>query len=150
MKKSEKEIIQKLRDSTGAGVMEARHAVIEAKGSFEAALQILRERGLVKMEKRAGRETGAGLVHSYVHNGRIGVLLDIRAETDFVVRSEPFQKLAHELAMHIAASDPENAEELLGQPYVRDESKTVKEVIGEVIAKVGENISVNRFSRMEL
>ena len=142
--------IQKLREMTGAGVMDCQRALKDASGNFDAALDLIRERGLLKMEKRAGRSTGAGLIHSYVHNGRIGVLLDLRAETDFVVRSEPFQELAHELVMQIAAAGPLNTQELLGQPYIKNESRTVKDIIGDVIAKVGENISVNNFYRMEI
>lgn len=142
--------VQKLREMTGAGVMDCQKALKDASGDFDAAVNIIRERGLAKVEKRAGRSTGAGLVHSYVHNGRIGVLLDLRAETDFVVRSEPFKDLAHELAMQIAASAPKNVDELLGQPYIKNESTTVKDVVGEVIAKVGENIVVNNFHRMEI
>ena len=142
------ETVQKLREMTGAGVMDCRKALIEAQGDMEAAKKIIREKGFSKVEKRAGRETGSGLVHSYVHNDRIGVLLDIRAETDFVVRSEPFQKLAHEIAMQISAMDPKNVEELLAQQYIKDESKTVKDLVNEVIAKVGENISVNQFHRI--
>ena len=142
--------VQKLREMTGAGVMDCLLALKDAAGDFDTALNLIRERGLLKMEKRAGRSTGAGLIHSYVHNGRIGVLLDLRAETDFVVRSEPFRALAHELAMQIAAAGPVNPDELLGQPYIKNESRTVKEIIGEVIAKVGENITVNGFYRMEL
>ena len=142
--------IQKLREMTGAGVMDCQRALKDASGNFDAALDLIRERGLLKMEKRAGRSTGAGLIHSYVHNGRIGVLLDLRAETDFVVRSEPFQALAHELVMQIAAAGPLNTQELLGQPYIKNESRTVKDIIGDVIAKVGENISVNNFYRMEI
>ena len=142
--------VQKLREATGAGVMDCQRALKDAAGNFDAALNIIRERGLLKMEKRAGRSTGAGLIHSYVHNSRIGVLLDLRAETDFVVRSEPFKTLAHELAMQIAAVPPTNMDELLGQPYIKNESRTVKDIIGDVIAKVGENITVNGFYRMEL
>jgi len=144
------EAVQKLREATGAGVMDCRKALIEAGGDMEKAKLVLREKGISKVEKRAGRDTGAGLIHSYVHNERIGVLLDIRAETDFVVRSEPFRKLAHDLAMHIAAADPADVKELLAQPYVKDESKTVKDLVGEVIAKVGENVSVNKFYRAEV
>ncbi len=142
--------VQKLREATGAGVMDCHKALQEAKGDFDKAVALIAEKGVSKMEKRSGRETGAGLVHSYVHNGRIGVLLDVRAETDFVVRSEPFQELAHHLAMHIAAANPANVEELMAQQYVRDESKTVKDLMSEVIAKVGENVQVNAFSRMEV
>ncbi len=142
--------IQKLREVTGAGVMECSKALKDSKGDYERALELIRERGLMKVKKRAGRATGAGLIHSYVHNGRIGVLLDIRAETDFVVRSDPFQALAHELAMHIAAANPKDTKELLSQPYIKDESRTAGDIIKEVIAKVGENVTVSGFSRMEL
>jgi elongation factor Ts len=144
------EAVQTLRSATGAGVMDCRKALLEANGDFDAAKKIIQEKGLVKVEKRAGRVTGAGLVHSYVHNERIGVLLDLRAETDFVVRSEPFRKLAHELAMQISAAGPKDVTELLAQPYIRDESKTVKDLVNEVIAKVGENVSVNQFYRVEV
>jgi elongation factor Ts len=142
--------VQKLRERTGAGVMDCRKALIEAEGDFDRATAIIREKGFAKAEKRGDRATGAGLVETYVHNERIGVLLDVRAETDFVVRSEPFRVMAHDIAMHIAAAAPETVEELLAQPYVKDESKTVKDVIGEVIAKVGENVSVNKFFRIEV
>lgn len=144
------EAVQKLREATGAGVMDCRKALIDAEGDFDKAKAIIGEKGLAKMEKRADRETGAGLIESYIHNERIGVLLDVRAETDFVVRSEPFHELAHDLAMHIAAVGPENVDELLTQPFVKDESKTVKDVIGEVVAQVGENVSVHKFFRMEV
>lgn len=144
------EAVQKLREMTGAGVMDCRRALLEAAGDTEMARKIIQEKGLSKVEKRAGRATGAGLVHSYVHNDRIGVLVDIRAETDFVVRSEPFQILAHELAMQIAATNPTDVAGLLTQPYIKDESRTVKDIVNDVIAKVGENISVNQFSRIEV
>lgn len=142
--------IQKLREITGAGVMECKRALDDAKGNFDAAKKLIQERGLVKVEKRAGRDTGAGIVHSYVHNGRIGVILDVRAETDFVVRSEPFQKLVHELAMQISATNPKDAGELFEQPYIRDESRKIKDLVNEVIGKVGENVRVNKFYRIEI
>jgi elongation factor Ts len=141
--------VQKLREMTSAGVMDCRKALIEANGDVDAAVKIIHEKGLAKVEKRADRETGAGLVESYVHNERIGVLLHLSAETDFVVRSEPFRALAHDLAMHIAAAAPKDVEELLAQPYIKDESRTIKDVIGEVIAKVGENVAVGEFYRVE-
>jgi elongation factor Ts len=144
------EAVQKLREMTGAGVMDCRKALIEAKGDLDAAKKIIQEKGFSKAEKRADRATGAGLVHSYVHNDRIGVLLDIRAETDFVVRSEPFQKLAHELAMQISATAPKDVAALLAEPYIRDESRKVKDIVNDVIAKVGENVSVNQFYRIEV
>ena len=135
---------------SGAGVMECKRALEEAGGDFEKAMNLVREQGLTKVEKRSGREAGAGLVHSYVHNERIGVLVDLRAETDFVVRSEPFRKLVHDLAMHIAAAAPADIDELFGQPYIKDEAKTVKDIVNEVIAKVGENIKINKFYRIEV
>jgi elongation factor Ts len=142
--------IQKLRDLTGAGVMECKKALAEAGGDFEKAKAIIHERGLVKVEKRADRETGAGLVESYVHNERIGVLVEVRAETDFVVRSEPFRHLAHELVLQISAMAPKNVEELLKQPYIKDESKTIDDLVKDVIARVGENVRVNKFYRIEI
>lgn len=142
--------IQRLREVTGAGVMDCKKALAEAAGDFEKAVKIIHEQGFAKMEKRAGRETDAGLVHSYVHNERIGVLVDLRAETDFVVRSEPFRKLAHELAMQIAAVPPASVEELLTQPYIKDEARTVAQIVQDVIAKVGENVKINSFSRIEI
>jgi elongation factor Ts len=144
------EIIQKLREVTGAGVMECKKALADAGGDFDRAKELIHERGLVKVEKRADRATGAGLIQTYVHNERIGVLLDLRAETDFVTRSDPFRELARELAMQIAAMAPETVEELLSQPYIRDESKTVGDLVKDVIAKVGENVRVNKFYRIEL
>ena len=150
--KSKKDIstadVQALREATGAGVMDCRRALMEAGGDFEAAKKVIRERGFSKVEKRANRATGAGLVHSYVHNDRIGVILELRAETDFVVRSEPFQALARELAMQIAATDPVDADALLAEPYIKDESRTVRDVVNDVIAKVGENVTVGRFFRI--
>lgn len=130
--------------------MDCQKALSDAGGDFDKAIQIIGERGLIKVEKRAGREAGAGLIYSYVHNERIGALLDLRAETDFVVRSDPFKKLAHELAMQIAAAAPRDVEELFKQPYIKDETRTVKDLVNEVIAKVGENIKINKFYRIEL
>ena len=144
------EDIQKLRETTGAGVMECKQALADARGEFDAAVRFIHERGFAKVEKRAGRETGAGLIQSYIHNERIGVLLDLRAETDFVVRSDPFRELARELTLQISAMAPKDVHALLKQPYIRDESKTVEAVVNEVIRRVGENVRINNFYRMEL
>lgn len=142
--------IQKLREVTGAGVMDCKKALEEAGGDMDRAAAIIREKGIVKMEKRSDRDASAGLIVSYVHSGRVGVIVDVRAETDFVVRSEPFQALAHDVAMHIAACAPADKDELLGQPFVKDSGKMISDVIAEVAAKVGENIQVKGFSRMEI
>jgi elongation factor Ts len=142
--------IQKLRDLTGAGVMDAKQALIEAKGDFDAAIEWIKQKGLIKIAKREKREVGEGLIESYTHNERIGVILDIRAETDFVVRSQPFKNLAHEVAMQIAAMAPETVEALLKQPYIKDESKTINDLVNDVRNRVGENIKINKFYRLEI
>jgi len=144
------EEIGKLREVTGAGVMDCKKALREANGNFDKAIEVIRERGAAIAEKRGERKTGAGVLESFVHNGRVGVLLELRTETDFVARSEPFQELAHEIVMQIAAMEPENAEALLKQSYIKDESMDVEGLINSVIAKVGENIKVERFCRYEL
>lgn len=142
--------IQKLREVTGAGVMDCKHALSDTGGDFDAAVKLIQERGLVKAEKKADRATGAGILESYTHNGRVGVLLDLRCETDFVARSEPFRELAHELAMQIAAMNPESAEDLLKQSYIKDPAITVENLVKGIIARVGENIRIARFCRYEL
>jgi elongation factor Ts len=142
--------VQKLRETTGAGVMECKKALQDAGGDFDKAVQIINERGLVKAEKKAGRATGAGIMETYLHNNRVGVLLELRCETDFVARGELFRGLAHDLAMHIAAMNPENPEELLKQLYIKDDKLTIDALIKGVVAKTGENIQIARFCRYEL
>jgi elongation factor Ts len=144
------EDVKKLRDETGAGVMDVQRALKEAGGDFDKAKNIIREKGMLIASKKSERKTGAGLLGSYIHNNKVGVLLELRCETDFVARSEPLQKLAHEITMHIAAMSPEDVEELLDQSYIRDESQTIDQLVKEVIAKTGENIIVERFCRYEL
>jgi elongation factor Ts len=144
------EEIKKIREITGAGVMEIKKALEEAKGDFDRALEIIRERGLVKAEKKADRQTSAGLVVSYLHNDRIGVLLEIHCETDFVARLEDFRTLARDIGMQIAAMEPEDVESLLKQSYIRDEKITVADLIKGVIARTGENIRVEKFCRYAL
>ncbi len=144
------EQIKKLREVTGAGVMDCEKAFEGSGGDFDKAIRIINERGLIKAQSKSERKTGAGLLESYVHNGRIGVLLEIRAETDFVVRSEPFRALAHELAMHISAMAPEDTESLLRQPFIKDESITVEDLIKRTVGKIGENIRVEKFCRYEV
>ena len=142
--------IQKLREETGAGVMDCKRALEEAGGDYDLAKKVIEKKGIAKAAKKAERQTGAGLLEAYVHNGRVGVLLELRSETDFVGRSEPVKALVHNLALHIAGMSPANVEDLLKQPYVKDESKTVEEVIKGVIAIVGENLKVARFERYQI
>lgn len=144
------EAVKKLRDLTGAGVMECKKALEDAGSDVDAAVKLIHERGLIKAEKKSGRKTGAGFLESYVHNGRVGVLLEIHCETDFVARSDAFRSFARELAMQIAAMNPENVEGLLKQPYIKDETITVGDLAKRIIATVGENIKVERFCRYEL
>lgn len=145
-----KDQIQKLREITGAGVMDCQKALKEANGDFDKAKNLIYERGLIKAEKKSGRITGAGLLKSYIHNERVGVLLELRCETDFVARNQFFKELAHSLSLQIAAMNPLSIEELLNQSYIKDESMTVEKVIKQAIAKLGENIRVERFCRYEI
>ena len=142
--------IKKLREVTGAGVVDCKKALEEAGGDFDSAKKIIFERGVIKAERKADRKTGAGLLETYIHNGRIGVLLELRCETDFVVRSEPFRWLAHELAMQLAAIDAASVDDLLQQPYMRDDSLTIGQLVKNTVAKTGENVKVERFCRYVL
>lgn len=142
--------IQKLREATDAGIMDCKKALTDTNGDYEAAKALLFERGIAKAEKKSDRATGAGVLESYIHNNRVGVLLDLRAETDFVAHADPFKELAHNLAMHISAMNPQSVDELKTQQYVKDPSLTVDQLVKSVIARVGENIRVERFCRYEL
>lgn len=142
--------IQKLRELTGAGVMECKRALENSNGNLDQAVKLVHEQGLIKAETKKERKTGAGLLESYIHNGRIGVLLELRSETDFVAKSKPFRDLAHELAMQISAMAPSDVKELLNQPYIKDETMTVEQIIKRMIGQVGENIQIDKFCRYEL
>ena len=144
------EDVQNLRAETGAGIMDCKRALMEAAGDCTAAKDYLMAQGLAKAEKKGERATGAGYLESYIHGGRIGVLLELRCETDFVARGDLFRELARGIAMHISATDPASPEALLAEPYIRDESMTVENLIKGVIAKTGENIRIARFARFAL
>lgn len=143
--------IKKLRAKTKAGVMDCRQALEASGDNLKKAEEWLRKKGLQSASKRVGRETGCGLVEAYTHaEGKIVAVVELCCETDFVARTEDFKKLAHELAMQVAALNPKNIKELLSQPWIRDESKKIDELIKELSAKTGENIKVNRLYRLEL
>lgn len=188
------ENIKTLREKTGAGIMDCKAALKEANGNFEEAITILRKKGISTAAKKAEREVKEGLIGSYIHsNDRIGVLVEVNCETDFVARTDVFKEMVKNIAMHIAAADPkfvsrdevkeedlkkereiylaqakatgkpDNIAEkivdgkmekyysetcLLEQSYVKNQDLTVKEYLTEVIAKVGENISIKRFVRL--
>ncbi len=144
------EDVQRLRTETGAGIMDCKRALTEAGGDFDAAKERLAAQGIAKADKKGDRETGAGHLEAYIHGGRIGVLLELRSETDFVARDETFRELARGIAMHISATDPATVEDLMVQPYVRDESITVEGLVKGTVAKTGENIRIARFARFAL
>ncbi|HMR55486.1 MAG TPA: translation elongation factor Ts [Candidatus Doudnabacteria bacterium] len=188
------DLIKELREQTGAGIMDVKEALDEAGGDNEKAIEILRKKGLAKQAKKADRAANEGIVESYIHGGgRIGVLVEVNCETDFVARTDDFKNLVKEIALHIAASNPlyispedvpaeviEKEKEiykeqsagkpddviekmlegkinkyleevcLLSQPYVKDQDKTIGELLGEATGKMGENIQVRRFSRFML
>lgn len=160
------DMIKNLRAQSGAGVMDCRNILVQTEGDIDKALAVLKEKGLAKAQKKAGRVTGQGLVEAYIHTaGRIGAMIEINCETDFVARTDEFKEMAHCLAMQVAALNPQYISEedmpegteavpeevcLLNQQYIKDPGMTVKDVITETIAKVGENITIGRFTRYEL
>ncbi|MCX6805346.1 MAG: translation elongation factor Ts [Patescibacteria group bacterium] len=189
------EDIKKLRDMTGAGMMDAKKALEEANGDIDKAVEIMRLKGIAKAGKKSDRAASNGVIQSYVHSEKIGVLVEINCETDFVARTDEFKTFARDVAMHIAAANPsyvsvdsidpaELKKEkstvekevaasgkpaefatkmvegkmakwyeqvcLLNQPFIKDDSKTIDQLTKELIGKLGENIVIARFSRLEL
>ena len=190
------DLVKRLRDTTGAGMMDCKRALVESGGDVDRAIENLRKKGLASAAKRAGRQANEGVIDAYIHGeGRIGVLVEVNTETDFVARTEDFRRLAREIALQVAAKDPrwvsrEDVPEdliaserkiyedqardtgkpdnvvakivegkleayykefvLLDQPYIREESKNVGDLVAEVAAKVGENVVVRRFARFRL
>ena len=141
--------IKKLREETGLSVMECKDALEQARGDLEKARQILKDKAK-EFKKREGRETKAGFIEAYTHNGKIGVLVEVCCETDFVAKTFEFKDFVHDLALQIASMDPANEKELLKQPFVKDETKTISDLLSEKIAKTGENIKISRFLRWQL
>jgi elongation factor Ts len=142
--------LKKLREETSAGVSDCKQALEDAGGDYEKAKKLLMERGLEKAAKKEGKETSEGVVEAYIHGGKVGVLVEVRSETDFVARNDEFKKLAHEIALQVAAMNPKNVEELLKSAYIRDPKLSIDALIKLTIAKVGENITVAKFHRMAL
>ncbi|MEO8287443.1 MAG: translation elongation factor Ts [Chloroflexota bacterium] len=154
--------VKELREKTGAGIMDCKRALTEAGGSMEKAEQALKQKGLTKHMKVAGREARQGVIESYIHTGgRIGALVEVNCETDFVARTEEFRTLAREIAMQVASMNPqtvgtleggegEGDDALLSQEYIRDSRRAIRDLIKETIAKVGENVVVSRFVRFEV
>jgi elongation factor Ts len=160
--------IKELREQSGAGIMECRNALVNTKGDLTKALENLKERGCIKAVEKAERVTQQGLVEAYIHiGGRIGAMVEVNCETDFVARTDEFKELAHNLAMQVAAMSPQYISEeeippekkdeleedtacLLQQSYIKDPTLNVQDIIVQTIAKTGENIKISRFTRFEL
>jgi elongation factor Ts len=189
-------MVKQLREKTGAGMMDCKNALSEVKGDIEKAIEILRKKGLATAQKRAGRSLSEGIIQSYIHmTGKLGVLVEVNCETDFVAKNDDFQEFTKNLAMHIAATNPlgitpedisqeiidkekeiyraqaldmgkpENVIDkivegklnkfyqescLLNQPYVRDTDISIADLLNQMIAKIGENISIKRFARYQI
>ena len=142
--------------------MDCKKALDESNGNVDKAEQILKEQGIASAAKKAGRDTDQGLIETYIHSGgRIGAMVEVNCETDFVARTKEFSDLAHDIAMQVAAMNPSTLEEnntdiesdnssLLQQPFIKDPSKNIQELINETVGKLGENIRVRRFKRFSL
>ena len=157
-------LVRTLRDQTGAGIMDCKEALENSGGDMEKAVHALREKGVASTTKRVGKDTNEGIVETYVHTGgRVGAMVELGCETDFVARTEEFQKLAHDICMQIAAMGPvyidaDEIEEgddrppaqiaLMLQPFIKNGSSSVGEMVRELDGKVGENVRVIRFSRL--
>jgi elongation factor Ts len=160
------ESIKELREQSGAGIMQCRNALEKHEGNRGKALEFLKEQGLLKAKEKAERTASEGLIEAYIHiGGRVGAMVELNCETDFVARTDEFKQLAHNLAMQVAAMAPRFVSEeevpegadiepqavcLLQQPYIKDQELTIQDIITETIARLGENIKVSRFARFEL
>ncbi len=143
--------IKKLREETSARILDCKKALQEADGDLEKAKEIVIEKGLARAEKKQDRETRAGLIACYSHNtGKVGAMVEIQCETDFVAQNEEFQTMAHELAMQVTAMNPESVEDLLQQDYLKDPDVTVETYIKQLSGKIGEKMVLARFERFEL
>ena len=141
------EAVKELRDMTGVSVMECKKALEEAAGDIEKAKAILKERSLVAVAKKSDRELGAGTVASYIHTtGQVGALVLLSCETDFVSKNEEFSGLARDIAMHITAMRPSSKEELVAQPFIKDPSKTIADLISAATQKFGERTELGNFA----
>lgn len=144
------EKISAIREKTGAGIMAIKSALDEALGDEKKALEILKKQGLTIAKKKADRTTSQGLVETYTHMGKIGAMVELNCETDFVARNPEFKNLAHDLVLQVASLDSEKIEDLLKMELIKEPGKTVQELITEKIAKLGENIKIKRISRFVL
>ena len=144
-------LLKKLRDETSASIADCRMALDASKGDYKAALDWLKKRSVERASTKADRETGQGVVDAYIHQGgKVGVLVEVLCETDFVAKTDEFKHLTKEVGMQIAAMNPKDVESLLRQDYIRDGSQAIGQLIKSVVGKLGENIVIKRFVRFEL
>lgn len=144
------EDIKKLREQTGAGIADCKEALSQSDGDLAKAKDYLKQKGFLKAASKAERVVKAGMVDVYSHGGKVGVLVELLCETDFVARTEDFKTLAHELALQIASMNPSSVEDLLKQEYIREPGTTIDALIKSTIGKLGENIQVGRIERISL
>ena len=143
-------IIKNLRLETGAGVIDCKHALEEAQGDFQKAKQILEKGAKIVAQKKSKRQASQGLVECYCHGNKIGVVLELNCESDFASKTQEFKNLAHEIVLQITSMNPRDLDELLKSNYIRDESQSIQNLLEQTTAKIGENIQIKRFSRLEL
>lgn len=144
-------LLKQLREETSASIADVKTALEETNGDYKKALGWLKKHGIEKAEKKANRETSQGLVESYTHqNGKVGALVEVLCETDFVARTDEFKNLCHEIAMQVAAMNPKDIATLLKQDYIRDGSFTIESLVKSAIGKLGENIVIKSFQRIEI
>ncbi len=143
--------IKRLREETSCGIIDCKKALEEARGDFAKAKDFLRKRGLEMAAKKSDRVAKEGRVEGYIHPGnKIGVVVEVNCETDFVARSDDFVQFTKDLAMHIAWTNPASTEALLKEPYLKDAGKTIQDLLNELVAKIGENTVIGRFSRFKI
>ncbi len=144
------DILKQLREETGFGIMDIKRALEEANNDVAKARELLKEKSAMTVAKKSERATKQGLIKTYTHLGRIGSMVEVNCETDFVARNEDFKTFVHDLALHVASMNPNDLDELLEQPFFKDESITIRQQLDSLVGKIGENIQVRRFARFEL
>lgn len=144
------EQIKSLRAKTGLGIHDVKKALEESNGDETKAIAWLKEKGLSTVAKKSDRATSNGLIDVYTHGGRIGAMVEVSCETDFVARNDDFKTFVHDISLQVASMNPKDVDELLKQEFFKDTSMTIQDYLNETITKIGENIKIARFSRLEL
>jgi elongation factor Ts len=144
------DILKQLREETGFGIMDIKRALEEAHGDVDKARALLKEKSAMVVAKKADRTTKQGLIETYTHLGRIGAMVEVNCETDFVARNDDFKIFVHDLVLHVASMNPQDMDELLAQPFFNDDSMTVRQQLDQLVGKIGENIQIKRFARFAL